>query len=277
MSPRVSVVVPAYNNAEYIGETIESILGQTFTDFELIIADHSSTDETMAIIEKYDDPRIRVLTTDAGGGAKRNWDRVTAEATGELVKLVCGDDTIFPTSLDAQVTAFDANPSAVLVASQRTLIDANGKTVIAARGLGGLSGLVSGREAARTAVRAGANIFGEPGCVLMKRDVLQAIGLWDNSHPYLIDQATFISVALHGDVVAIAQPLASFRISSGQWSVELATQQARQAADFHRSLSSDVPDLLSKNDVRLGNVKALATSFMRRAVYLLLRHRMSKS
>ncbi|ORI27218.1 glycosyltransferase [Rhodococcus sp. 1168] len=277
MSPRVSVVVPAYNNAEYIGETIESILGQTFTDFELVIADHSSTDETMAIIEKYDDPRIRVLTTEAGGGAKRNWDRVTAEATGELVKLVCGDDTIFPTSLDVQVAAFDANPSAVLVASQRTLIDANGKTVIAARGLGGLSGLVSGREAARTAVRAGANIFGEPGCVLMKRNVLQAIGLWDNSHPYLIDQATYISVALHGDIVAIAQPLATFRISSGQWSVELATQQARQAADFHRSLSSDVPDLLSKNDVRLGNTKALATSFMRRAVYLLLRRRMSKS
>ncbi|MDJ0394273.1 glycosyltransferase [Rhodococcus sp. G-MC3] len=277
MTPRVSIVVPAYNNAEYIGETIESILGQSFTDFELIIADHSSKDGTMAVIEKYDDPRIRVLTTESGGGAKRNWDRVTAEATGDLVKLVCGDDTIFPSSLATQVAAFDDHPSAVLVASQRTLIDANGKTVIAARGLGGLSGLVAGTVAARTAVRAGANIFGEPGCVLMKRAVLEKIGLWDNSHPYLIDQATFIGVALHGDVVAIPEPLASFRISAGQWSVELATQQARQAADFHRTLGAAAPGLLSRNDIRLGNVKALATSFMRRAVYILLRHRMSKS
>ncbi|WP_338887450.1 glycosyltransferase family A protein [Rhodococcus sovatensis] len=277
MSPRVSVVVPAYNNAEYIGETIESILDQTFTDFELVIADHSSTDETLAVVEKYDDSRIRVLTTETGGGAKRNWDRVTAEATGELVKLVCGDDTIFPSSLEAQVAAFDEHPSAVLVASQRTLIDANGKTVIAARGLGGLSGLVSGRVAARTAVRAGANIFGEPGCVMMKLSALREIGLWDNSHPYLIDQATFIGVALQGDVVAIERPLATFRINSGQWSVELATQQARQAADFHRSLGAAEPGLLSAMDIRLGNVKALATSFMRRAVYLLLRHRMSKS
>ena len=276
MSPRVSVVVPAYNNAGYIGETIESILDQTFTDFELVIADHSSTDETLAVVEKYDDSRIRVLTTETGGGAKRNWDRVTAEATGELVKLVCGDDTIFPSSLEAQVAAFDENPSAVLVASQRTLIDANGKTVIAARGLGGLSGLVSGRVAARTAVRAGANIFGEPGCVMMKLSALREIGLWDNSHPYLIDQATFIGVALQGDVVAIDRPLATFRINSGQWSVELATQQARQAADFHRSLGAAEPGLLSATDIRLGNVKALATSFMRRAVYLLLRHRMSK-
>ncbi|KZF06166.1 MAG: glycosyltransferase family A protein [Rhodococcus sp. (in: high G+C Gram-positive bacteria)] len=277
MSPRVSVVVPAYNNAEYIGETIESILDQTFTDFELIIADHSSTDETLAVVEKYDDSRIRVLTTETGGGAKRNWDRVTAEATGELVKLVCGDDTIFPSSLEAQVAAFDEHPSAVLVASQRTLIDANGKTVIAARGLGGLSGLVSGRVAARTAVRAGANIFGEPGCVMMKLSALREIGLWDNNHPYLIDQATFIGVALQGDVVAIERPLATFRINSGQWSVELATQQARQAADFHRSLGALEPGLLSATDIRLGNGKALATSFMRRAVYLLLRHRMSKN
>lgn len=277
MSPRVSVVVPAYNNAEYIGETIESILGQTFTDFELVIADHSSTDDTLAVIGEYDDPRIRVLTTEAGGGAKRNWDRVTDEATGELVKLVCGDDTIFPTSLESQVAAFDEHPSAVLVASQRTLIDANGRTVIAARGLGGLSGLVPGRVAARTAVRAGANIFGEPGCVLMKLSELREIGLWDNSHPYLIDQATFIGVAVRGDVVAIDRPLASFRINAGQWSVELATQQARQAADFHRSLGDAVPGLLSSADIRLGNLKALATSFMRRAVYLLLRRRMSKS
>ncbi|MBY6410635.1 glycosyltransferase family 2 protein [Rhodococcus sp. BP-252] len=276
MSPRVSVVVPAYNNAEYIGETIESILGQTFTDFELIIADHSSTDGTMTVVEKYDDPRIRVLTTEAGGGAKRNWDRVTAEASGELIKLVCGDDTILSTSLAAQVAAFDEHPSAVLVASQRTLIDAYGKTFIAARGLDGLSGLTSGRDAARAAVRAGANIFGEPGCVMMKREVLERIGLWDNAHPYLIDQATFIGVALHGDVVAIPQPLATFRINSGQWSVELATEQARQAADFHRSLSAAHPGLLSAADVRLGNAKALATSFMRRGVYLLLRNRMSR-
>jgi glycosyltransferase involved in cell wall biosynthesis len=276
MSPRVSVVVPAYNNADYIGETIESILAQSFTDFELIIADHSSTDGTMDVIAQYDDPRIRVLETEAGGGAKRNWDRVTAEATADLVKLVCGDDTIFPNSLAAQVEAFDDNPTAVLVASQRTLIDAHGKTVIASRGLGGLKGLVSGKVAARTAVRAGANIFGEPGCVMMKRAVLEQVGSWDNSHPYLIDQATFIAVALHGDVVAIAEPLASFRISAGQWSVELATQQARQASDFHRKLSEAAPGLLSRTDIRLGNLKALITSFMRRAVYILLRHRMSK-
>ncbi|KAA0024615.1 glycosyltransferase family 2 protein [Antrihabitans cavernicola] len=275
MSPRVSVVVPAYNNADYIAETIESILAQTYDDFEVIIGDHTSDDATLDVVQRYaDDPRITVITTEAGGGAKRNWDRVSRAASGELLKLVCGDDIIYPTALAEQVAAFDEHPSAVLVASQRKLVDAKGGTVIKARGLGGLSGLVSGRVAARSAVIAGANIFGEPACVMMKRSDLAAVGWWDDTHPYLIDEATYVDVALRGDFVAIPKALAAFRINAGQWSVRLATQQAVQAAAFHKKLRDADPTLLSKWDVRLGDAKALATSFMRRAVYILLSHRM---
>lgn len=276
MSPRVSIVVPAYNNAAFIAETVESVLAQTYRDFELVIADHASTDDTLAVLRRYtDDPRIRILHTDAGGGAKRNWDRVSRAATGELIKLLCGDDTITPTSVQEQVEAFDDHPEAVLVASQRTLIDAAGKTIIATRGLGKLSGPVDGRTAARTAVLAGSNIFGEPGCVMMRRDALEKIGWWDNDHPFLIDQATFTEVALQGDIVAIRKSLAAFRINAGQWSVRLAREQAGQAAGFHRKLRATYPDLLSENDVRIGNAKALVTSFLRRAVYVLLRRRIT--
>ncbi|MFD4369008.1 glycosyltransferase family 2 protein [Rhodococcus sp. NPDC058521] len=276
MTPRVSVVVPAYNNAEYIAETIDSILTQTYQDFELIVSDHSSTDGTMEVLRRYaNDDRVQILTTPSGGGAKANWDRVSEAANGELLKLVCGDDTIFPTCLAEQVAAFDQHPSAVLVTAQRSLVDAKGKPIIAARGLAGLSGLVSGREAARRAVTAGANIFGEPGCVMMKRAALKEIGWWDDSHPYLIDEASYVGVALQGDVVAIAHPLATFRVNAGQWSVRLAKQQAGQASAFHQSLRDADATLLSATDVRIGNLKALATSFMRRGVYFLLRHRMS--
>ncbi|TSE00715.1 glycosyltransferase family 2 protein [Skermania sp. ID1734] len=275
MSPRVSVVVPAYNNGHFIAETVQSILDQSYRDFELIIADHSSTDHTLAAIEPFQhDGRLRLLHTEAGGGAKRNWDRVSQSASGELLKLVCGDDLIHPDALAEQVEAFDAHPSAVLVATQRRLADARGGTVISARGLGGLSGLVPGDLAARRAVTAGANIFGEPACVMLKRKELEAVGWWQDTHPYLIDQATFIAVALRGDFVAIPKPLATFRISSNQWSVRLATEQAKQAAGFHAKLRATHPDLLSRRDVWVGDAKALATSFMRRAVYVLLNHRM---
>ncbi|AZS41052.1 Hyaluronan synthase [Microbacterium oxydans] len=68
--PRVSVVIPAYNNAKVIGETIDSVLAQEGVDLELVIADHSSTDGTRAVIEQYEsDPRVTLLDTPSGGGA----------------------------------------------------------------------------------------------------------------------------------------------------------------------------------------------------------------
>ncbi len=95
MPPRVSIVIPAYNNADYLAETVDSVLAQTFTDFEVVIADHSSTDGTWDVMQRYaDEPRVRLLRTEAGGGALRNWNRVSQEAGGELIKLVCGDDLL---------------------------------------------------------------------------------------------------------------------------------------------------------------------------------------
>jgi hypothetical protein len=172
------------------------------------------------------------------------------------------------------VSALDANPGAVLVASLRDLIDSQGRTVLRGRGLAGLQGRVRGREAVRHSVRAGTNIFGEPGCVLFRRDVLERIGGWDDSFPYLIDQATYSGILLHGDMVALPRTLASFRISASQWSVRLVREQAEQAQGFHRHLAAMVPGLLSRGDVRLGNARARAMAWTRRLAYLWLSRRM---
>lgn len=274
--PRVSVVVPAYNNAEFLERTLESSLAQDYTDYELVVADHSSSDGSDAILARYaGHPRVRVLEpTPAGGGALANWNRVSAHARGEFIKLVCGDDLISPTALREQVQALDDNPGAVFVASQRDLIDAQGKTVIRGRGLAGLQGRIPGREAVRRSVRAGTNIFGEPGCVMFRRELLEREGGWDNSSPYLIDQATYTRIMLHGDMVALPRTLASFRISNTQWSVRLVKQQAEQAIAFHEALRARDPSLLSTGDVRVGNAMARLMAQARRLTYLWLRRRM---
>lgn len=274
--PRVSVVVPAYNNAEFLEQTIESILAQDFDDYELIVADHSSQDKTVDIIERYaGNPIVKILSpTPAGGGALENWNRVSGFARGEFVKLVCGDDVIAPSALREQVAALDANPSAVMVASPRALIDSNGKVILRRRGLAGLRGLVPGRVAVRAAVRAGTNIFGEPACVLFKRQLLERVGGWDSQFPYLIDQATYTRILLHGDMVALPKVLASFRISSSQWSVRLARQQAEQALAFHAALRANDKALLSRLDLLTGNAKAIAISYARRLAYVAMRSRM---
>lgn len=277
MSPRVSIVIPAYNNAAYLQATLESVMAQTYPDFEVVIADHSSVDGTAAIIEAHaNDPRIRVLSpTPHGGGAMANWNRVSQHATGEWIKLVCGDDLIAPEALEIQLAAALAHPTAVMVASKRAVVDANGAPVMASRGLAGLEGLVSGRDAVRATVRSGTNIFGEPAAVLLKREAL-ADGWWDDSFPYMIDETAYVRVLRSGDLVAVPQTLASFRISASQWSVRLARGQAEQAAGLHNAILEAHPAAVSRADVRRGNLLALANAYARRLVYVALRRRMGR-
>lgn len=268
MTPRVSVVVPAYNSVDYIDDTMRSILVQSYPDFELIVSDHSSTDGTWERIQAYTiDPRVRIMRVASGGGAPRNWSSVTAQASGALIKLVCGDDLLHPECLAQQVAAFDDHPDAVLVASQRDILDPSGRVLVAGRGVQGMSGLVTGTAAIRRTVRSGTNVFGEPACVMFERAALVDCGGWDARSPYLIDQATCARVLLRGSMVAIRRSLAGFRVNPGQWSVELSREQAAHARAFHHRLAAENPGLLSRSDLVVGDARATAMAFARRGTY----------
>ncbi|MFT4147702.1 MAG: glycosyltransferase family A protein [Micrococcaceae bacterium] len=276
MNPKVSVVIPAYNNAEFIERTLESVLDQSYEDFEVIIADHSSTDKTAEIIDefKYYEKLTILPPTPAGGGALTNWDRVSQAASGDYIKLVCGDDIIEGDALELQAKVLDNNSDVVLVASTRTIVDANDTIVMKKRGLSGLEGVVSGAEAVRKTVRSGTNIFGEPAAVMMRREYLEKVGFWNGNNGYYIDAGTYVRVLAYGDFYAIQKPLASFRLSTGQWSVQLAKEQAQQAANFHREAQEIFPKYITKTDVTIGDAAAKVQAFARRLMYVVLAKRM---
>ena len=133
-----------------------------------------------------------------------------------------------------------------MVASARDILDASGRVVVREHRLGGLSGRVPGREAIRRSVLRGANIFGEPCCVLLRRSALEAVGGWHGDPGYLIDQSTYCRVLLHGDLATAPGTLAAFRVSSTQWSVALAREQARSVAEMHRQVAELAPGLLAR-------------------------------
>ncbi|MEB3181782.1 MAG: glycosyltransferase [Nostocaceae cyanobacterium] len=127
--PRVSIGLPVYNGAKYISEAIESILNQTYTDFELIICDNASTDETSEICQQYalSDNRVRYYRNPTNLGAIQNSNLVFELSRGEYFKWSAHDDMIAPTYLARCVEIMDTDPSVVLCHSQTVLIDAEGK------------------------------------------------------------------------------------------------------------------------------------------------------
>ncbi|MFT4246116.1 MAG: glycosyltransferase [Micrococcaceae bacterium] len=272
MTPKVSVVLPCYNNADFIEQTLASILNQSYEDYEVIVADHSSTDGSAEILNKYaDHDKVTVLSpTERSGGALRNWNRVSKVATGKYLKLVCGDDMLARDILVKQVKAFEENPEVAVVSCTRNIITSDGKVLIQNRGLPGTSGLIPGKIAMRKTVLAGTNIFGEPAAVLLKRELLAKVGYWNDNNEYYIDAGTYVKLLVHGDLYAIQEPLASFRLSDAQWSVKLAKQQAAQAANFHREVEKLTPDTITKMDIIRGDSVARAQAMARRAVYLWL-------
>ncbi|WP_168916297.1 glycosyltransferase family 2 protein [Microcella flavibacter] len=275
MTPRLSVVMPTFNNAPFVEDAVESILAQDHPDFELVIADHSSTDGTWEKLQRFSsDERVRLLVTEAGGGAERNFNRVSAAAVGEYIKMVCGDDLLKPEVLSRQSAILDAHPGAVLTACQREIVDARGRTIIGARGLAGLTRPMRGVEAVRAVVRSGSNQFGEPGSVMMRRQELEEDGFWFFTYPYLVDQATYCRILMRGDFVPDLTVGAVFRMNGGQWSVALRGSQAEQVTGFHRWLAEHHPEAVSASDERVGNRRAALMAIKRQAAYVVLRNRM---
>jgi glycosyltransferase involved in cell wall biosynthesis len=274
--PRLSVVIPAFNNADFIADTVRSVLDQHYGDFELVVADHSSTDDTRALLEPFaSDPRVTLLDTPAGGGAEANWRRVSEAATGEYLKLLPGDDLLYPGALELHAAALDAHPSVVLVSSPRDIMDARGRVTIRKRGLQGVPRRQQpGVDVIRQTVRRGTNVFGEPGCVTMRRAELEAAGGWDARFPYLIDQTSYSKVLLRGDYLPIDQALAGFRVNQGQWSVALVNEQADQAKAYNRWCRTQAPDHISASDVWIGNRRAEFMALARRGYYTLTGPRM---
>ncbi len=129
--PRVSIGLPVYNGERYLAETLDSLLAQTFKDFELVISDNGSTDRTEEICRSYAarDSRIRYYRSDTNRGAAWNHNRVFELSSGEYFKWQCHDDLCHPEFLEKCVSVLDREPSAVLCYSQFVRIDEKGSLV----------------------------------------------------------------------------------------------------------------------------------------------------
>jgi glycosyltransferase involved in cell wall biosynthesis len=273
-APLVSICIPTYCGARHIAAAIDSVLNQTFTNFELLIVDDDSSDNTLAEVVKFSDSRIRVLKNKDNIGAQGNWNRCLDEARGKYIKLLPQDDSLASSCVEQQVEIFerDTMRKIELVFCARTIVNSKNKPVLlrAYSILG--SGVIHAESIVRSCVRRGTNLIGEPGAVLFRAETARAIGGFDANIPYVIDLDYWFRLLLKGDAYYFSDPLSSFRISEASWSVRIGARQSKDYRLFIKKIMSVGEFAIGRFDNISGVMMATLNNFARLALYRWILH-----
>lgn len=215
-APKVSVLVPTWNYAGYLPEALDSILAQDFADYEIVVSDDASTDDSAAVLARYAarDPRLRVQIQPKNLGMVANWNWCLQQARGDYVKFLFGDDCFAaPTALRQLVALLDDAPGAVLAASARLVLDAQSRPrevwdewrhAGRHRGIAVIARCLSEER----------NLIGEPSAVLFRRTATPRG--FDAGLRQIVDQEMWFQVLLHGDFVYTPEVLCAFRQHDSQ-------------------------------------------------------------
>jgi glycosyltransferase involved in cell wall biosynthesis len=232
--PTVCVVTPVYNGAEYIQQCIESVLAQTFTDFEYIIVNNCSTDDTLAIARRCAarDSRIKVHdNTDFLGVIENHNLAFSLMSPGaKYCKVVSADDFVFPGCLEQMVSFAVANPSVGIVGCY----ELRDKEVRSA-GLPYESRVVSGREVCRETLLGNLYVFGAPTGLLYSADLMRRNApFYPNSNPHA-DASACYKVLVDCDFGFVHQVLAYTRVHPNSQ-----TSQSLKVGKFIHSYIADL-------------------------------------
>lgn len=203
MGARVTVIVPVYNGAATIGSALDSILAQSFTDFEIVAVDDGSTDDSRSVLERYQ-PRVRVLTQrNHGPSAARNFG--VANSSGEYLGFLDADDLWRSAFLERTVAALDRDAASVLAYTDLELADSTGRLMgtrlIGARGVPSLNDMLERLWPIL------------PSSVLMRRDAFERAGGFPEALTSFEDVYFWLLAREQGGFSYIDEPLAVWRFA----------------------------------------------------------------
>lgn len=205
-TPRISVIMPVYNTEQYLKQAIDSILEQTFTDFELIAVNDASTDGSLKILNHYAkiDPRLVVVTNKENRKIVATLNRGIEMARGSLIARMDADDVSFPRRFEQQLALFDQHPGVVLVAGGFEIIDEEGEFIY--------------REVVPTEDRdiKRSMLLRNPvahGSVMFRKEACKKVGLYSNAHGPTEDFELWTRLATVGEFAALEQTIFRWRIN----------------------------------------------------------------
>jgi len=227
-SPAVSVVISCYNGEKFLRPALDSILNQTFSDFEFIVLNNASTDGTAKILDNYHDPRMVKLKNDTLLDMCASFNKGHAMAQGRYIAHLDADDVALPDRLAKQVTFLDSHPDVGMVATQYEFIKENNEiqksvlTPIKSEDL--YESLATGNLIAHSSVT-------------FRKDVLDQFGHYPLTYEYAEDYAIYIDVASRANIACLPDLLTQIRLHAGQ---------ITNAPEWRERQLTDVLDLLRK-------------------------------
>jgi glycosyltransferase involved in cell wall biosynthesis len=206
---RVSVLMPLYNDERFVAAAIESVLGQTFSDFELVIVDDASTDRSRDLAASYSDPRIRLIDNDRNLGLTRSLNRGLSLIRSEYVARLDADDVAFPARLVKQVAWLDAHPEVAVLGVQAVPIDVRGRRIRRVP-------LWNAHWRRPTGGRwmDWYRIFDTPfvhSGVMFRRAIVEELGGYDERHPLEQDAELWMRLGRSCQLANLDEPLVAFR------------------------------------------------------------------
>lgn len=208
--PRVTIHMPTYNQGRFVGEAIESALNQTYQDYEVILSNNHSTDETDQVIARYEGhPKLRVIRPPTFLDGAEHFRFCTAQSDSELFSYLCTDDVLRPRFLERLVGLLDRYPSAVFAHSAAEVIDEQGRLVGVHRAPR-LRGLISQRRAQRDFVY-GSKAVGD--AMVFRRAAYDRVGGF--GHIYVNDWDLNFKLCALGDIAYETDRLMAYRVWGG--------------------------------------------------------------
>lgn len=227
--PKISVIIPIYNGAKTIQETIESVLAQTFSDLEIVAIDDGSTDRTVEVVRSIKDPRVKLFSyANAGQAASRN--RGMERASGEYFAFIDADDLWTPQKLETQLKALEENPEAGVAYSWVDYINESNQYVRSGGRLQ-VNGEAYGHLLLTDFLENGSN-------PLVRRSAIDTVGNFEESLPPSEDWDLWLRLAAKYEYVCVPQMQILYRISSTSQSSNVERVEASCRRVLDRAFSS---------------------------------------
>lgn len=227
--PLVTIAIPTFNRAPLLADCVRSALSQTYSNFEIVVSDNASTDETQAVLSSFHDPRLRVVRQPQNIGLMPNWNACLAEARGAFIVFVADDDRIAPWMLDRCVglTMREPELQAVVALNDIELTEEKRKLpAISSRTLD--SGIHAGSEILIEYLQGG--ISAQLCSIMMRTGALRLIGGFASDWAYGGDTAAWGQLLMSGRAGLLNEPCATFAVH-GDSASSISSIDARLASD----------------------------------------------